>query len=100
MKKLDHALDSFMADEGLLRHHFQVTKMLPLYGTAHMCGTTRFGTDRKTSVLDVNCKAHELDNLYVTDASVFPSSAALNPTLTIVANAWRVGRHLSERLGA
>jgi choline dehydrogenase-like flavoprotein len=100
VKKLDHALDSFMSDEGLLRHHFQVTKMLPLYGTAHMCGTTRFGTDPKTSVLDVNCKAHELDNLYVTDASVFPSSAAVNPTLTIVANAWRVGRHLSERLGA
>jgi choline dehydrogenase-like flavoprotein len=65
-----------------------------------MCGTTRFGDDPRSSVLDRNCKAHELDNLYVSDASFFPSSAAVNPTLTIVANAWRIGEHLSERLGA
>lgn len=99
VQKLDHAMDRFAeGGDSLLRHHFQVTKMLPLYGTAHMCGTTRFGADPRTSVLDANCKAHELDNLYVTDASVFPSSGAVNPTLTIVANAWRVGRHLAERL--
>jgi choline dehydrogenase-like flavoprotein len=98
-QKLDRALDGFMGDEGILKHHFQVAKMLPLYGTAHMCGTTRFGDDPQTSVLDRNCKTHELDNLYVTDASFFPSSAAVNPTLTIVANAWRVGDHLKQRLG-
>ena len=103
VQKLDHAMDKF--NEGgihgsLLHHHFQVSQMLPLYGTAHMCGTTRFGDDPKTSVLDRNCKAHQLDNLYITDASFFPSAAAVNPTLTIVANAWRVGRHLRERLGA
>jgi choline dehydrogenase-like flavoprotein len=101
VSKLDKALDTFNeGGDSLLRHHFQVTKMLPLFGTAHMCGTARFGADPKTCVLDANCKAHELDNLYVTDASVFPSSAAVNPTLTIVANAWRVGAHLRERLGA
>jgi choline dehydrogenase-like flavoprotein len=103
VQKLDHAMDRF-SDNGshgsLMHHHFQVSQMLPLYGTAHMCGTTRFGDDPKTSVLDRNCKAHQLDNLYITDASFFPSAAAVNPTLTIVANAWRVGRHLRERLGA
>ncbi len=99
VKKLDHALDRYSDHQGLLKHHFQVSQMLPLYGTAHMCGTTRFGDDPRTSVLDRNCKAHELDNLYITDASFFPSSGSVNPTLTIVANAWRVGDHLKERLG-
>jgi len=99
--KLDKAMDSF--DDGghaFTRHHFQFTKMLPLYGTAHMCGTTRMGRDPKSSVVDADCKAHQLDNLYVTDASVFVSSAAVNPTLTIVANAMRVAERLKERLGA
>src|SRR5262249_50818761 len=99
VKKLDGSLDTFMAGD-IPKHHFQGTKMLPLYRTAHMCGTAPVGNDPKTSVLDANCKAHELDNLYVTDASCFVSSAAVNPTLTIVANAWRVGTHLAERLGA
>lgn len=99
VKKLDVALDRFTdGPASLLRHHFQVTKMLPLYGTAHMCGTTRFGDHPNSSVLDRNCKAHELDNLYVTDASFFPSSGAVNPTLTIVANAMRVAEHLAQRL--
>ena len=53
----------------------------------------------KTSALDVNCKAHEVDNLYVVDASFFVSSTAVNPGLTIMANALRVGDHLKERLG-
>jgi choline dehydrogenase-like flavoprotein len=60
----------------------------------------RFGTDPKQSVLDINCKAHEIDNLYVTDASFFPSIGAVNPTLTIIANALRVGDHLAARLSA
>ena len=59
----------------------------------------RFGTDPATSVLDVNCKAHELDNLYVVDTSVFPSIGAVNPALTAMANSLRVGDHLLERLG-
>jgi choline dehydrogenase-like flavoprotein len=83
----------------LLEHRFEVDQLLPLYGTAHQCGTTRFGTDPRASVVDINCKAHELDNLYVVDSSFFPSSSAVNPTLTIVANAMRVGAHLRERLG-
>ena len=62
-------------------------------------GTARFGTDPATSVLDVDCKAHELDNLYVVDSSFFASIGAVNPTLTIIANALRVGDHLLERLG-
>jgi choline dehydrogenase-like flavoprotein len=73
---------------------------IPIAGVAHQVGTTRFGTDPATSVLDVNCKAHELDNLYVVDTSFFPSIGAVNPALTAMANAIRVGDHLLERLGA
>ena len=65
---------------------------------AHQNGTVRFGRDPKNSALDTNCKAHELDNLYVVDGSFFPSSAAVNPALTIMANALRVGDHLIERM--
>jgi choline dehydrogenase-like flavoprotein len=99
VKKLDQGLAHFN-DGGhpFSRHHFQVHKMLPLYGTAHMCGTTRMGNDPATSVVDPNCKAWELDNLYITDASVFVSSGAVNPTLTIVANAMRVADHLKARM--
>jgi choline dehydrogenase-like flavoprotein len=64
---------------------------------AHQAGTCRFGTDPATSVLDVNCKAHELDNLYVVDTSFFPSIGAVNPALTAMANAIRVGEHLLSR---
>jgi choline dehydrogenase-like flavoprotein len=81
------------------QHHFQLDSLLPLYGTAHQLGTVRFGADPKSSVLDPWCKAHELDNLYVVDTSFFVTSAAVNPTLTTVANALRVGDHLLERLG-
>lgn len=100
VRKLDWALSRFDdGGHGFTRHHFQVTKMLPLYGTAHMCGTARMGNDPASSVVDRNCRAHELDNLYITDASVFVSSTAVNPTLTIVANAMRVADHLKARLG-
>ena len=71
---------------------------IPLAGVAHQNGTARFGHNPKTSVLDINCKAHELENLYVVDASFFPSCGAVNPALTIMANALRVGDHLLERL--
>ena len=67
-------------------------------GVAHQCGTCRFGTDPKTSVLDIHCRAHDVDNLYVVDSSFYPSSAALNPTHTLLANALRVGDHLLERM--
>jgi choline dehydrogenase-like flavoprotein len=75
-------------------------QQIPLAGIAHNCGTVRFGTDPAESVLDVNCKAHDLDNLYVVDTSFFPSSSAVNPALTAMANALRVGDNLIERLGA
>ena len=65
-----------------------------------MCGTTRMGNDPKNSVVDQDCKAWDLDNLYITDASVFPSSSSVNPTLTIVANAMRVAEAIKIRLGA
>jgi choline dehydrogenase-like flavoprotein len=67
--------------------------------TAHQAGTARFGTDPATSVLDVQCRAHDLDNLYVVDGSFMPSIGAVNPTLTIIANALRVGDHIAERIG-
>jgi choline dehydrogenase-like flavoprotein len=82
------------------QRHVQFDSLLPLYGTAHQLGTARFGKDPASSVLDPWCKAHQLDNLYVVDTSFFVSSAAVNPTLTTVANAMRVGDHLIERLGA
>jgi hypothetical protein len=62
------------------------------------CGTVRFGVDPATSALDLWCKAHDLDNLYVVDASFMPSSTASNPALTVIANALRVADHLCQRL--
>lgn len=74
-------------------------KRIPLEGVGHQNGTCRMGNDPATSVLDAHCKAHELDNLYVADASCFVSAAAVNPSLTIIANALRVGDHLlADRL--
>jgi choline dehydrogenase-like flavoprotein len=80
--------------------HFEKGGKIPLGGVAHQCGTLRFGNDPATSVLDRDCKAHDLDNLYVVDASFFPSSGAVNPALTIMANALRVGDRIIERLAA
>jgi choline dehydrogenase-like flavoprotein len=73
---------------------------IPVAGCAHQAGTARMGADSETSVVDVDCKAHELDNLYVVDTSVFPSIGAVNPALTAMANSLRVGDHLLERMGA
>ena len=75
-------------------------KRIPLAGVAHQSGTVRFGADPQTSALDVNCRAHGVDNLYVVDTSFFPSSSAVNPALTAMANALRVGDHLLGRLDA
>jgi len=85
--------------QGLFSRNLYVGQRIPLAGVAHQNGTIRFGHDAKTSALDVNCKTHDVDNLYVVDGSFFPSSAAVNPALTIIANALRVGDHLLQRMG-
>jgi choline dehydrogenase-like flavoprotein len=97
-------LRKIMNHIGIAAHHvldknFYMHMAIPLAGVAHQAGTCRFGTDPRTSVLDMNCKAHELDNLYVVDASFLPSIGAVNPALTVMANAIRVGEHLLERMG-
>ena len=86
--------------QGLFSRNLFVGQRIPLAGVAHQNGTIRFGDDPATSALDRNCRAHEVDNLYVVDGSFFPSSGAVNPALTIMANALRVGDHILERLGA
>ncbi|MRX49935.1 dehydrogenase [Paracoccus sp. S-4012] len=73
---------------------------VPIGGTAHQAGTMRFGPDPASAVLDLDCKVHGIDNLYVADASFFPSIGAVNPTLTIIANAIRVADRIGERLVA
>ncbi len=83
---------------GLFSRNLFVGQRIPLAGVAHQNGTIRFGGDPMTSALDVNCKAHDVDNLYVVDGSFFPSSSAVNPALTIMANALRVADHLMNRL--
>jgi choline dehydrogenase-like flavoprotein len=84
--------------QGLFARNLFVGQRIPLAGVAHQVGTVRFGNDPKTSALDVNCKAHDLENLYVVDGSFFPSSGAVNPALTIMANALRVGERIIERV--
>jgi choline dehydrogenase-like flavoprotein len=85
--------------QGLFARNLFLGQRIPLAGVAHQNGTIRFGDDPKSSALDRNCKAHEVDNLYVVDGSFFPSSGAVNPALTIMANALRVGDHLIGRMG-
>jgi choline dehydrogenase-like flavoprotein len=100
IRKLKNLLPHLGMHPHLVPNEIARDKRIPLEGVAHQCGTVRFGTDPRTSALDVNCKAHELDNLYVVDTSFFPSSSAVNPALTAMANALRVGDHLLERLDA
>lgn len=69
-------------------------------GCAHQAGTCCFGTDPAPSVLDADCRAHELDNLCVVDTAVFPSIGAVSPALTAMANSLRGGDHLLARLAA
>jgi choline dehydrogenase-like flavoprotein len=103
LRRLRKKLESMLSDLGLHEgtHHRNVYLYMgmDIAATAHQAGTNRFGTDPATSVLDVDCKAHDLDNLYVVDSSFFVSIGAVNPTLTIIANALRVGDHLMARLG-
>jgi choline dehydrogenase-like flavoprotein len=100
IERLEYLLQHLDMRPRLIPRNLFVGTRIPLAGVAHQNGTVRFGRDPHTSALDVNCKAHELDNLYVVDGSFFVSSGAVNPALTIMANALRVGDHLLERLGA
>jgi choline dehydrogenase-like flavoprotein len=97
--KLKEMLKEIRCHDHLVPLQAYIPARIPLAGVAHQNGTVRFGRDPKTSALDVHCRAHDVDNLYVVDGSFFPSSSAVNPALTIMANALRVGDHLRERLG-
>jgi choline dehydrogenase-like flavoprotein len=102
-QKLYDKLRSMLSLLGMHPHHLiprdiYMKTDIPIAGCAHQVGTCRFGADPKTSVLDVNCKAHELDNLYVVDTSFFVSIGAVNPSLTAIANSIRVSDHLLQRL--
>jgi choline dehydrogenase-like flavoprotein len=103
-KRLLHELRSLLSKTGmhhdhLLPRHAYLKNDIPVAGVAHQAGTCRFGSDPASSVLDVDCRAHEVDNLYVVDTSFFPSIGAVNPALTAMANAIRVGDRILERLG-
>lgn len=103
--RLRHRLQGMLSSLGMHRNHLlphslYLHKGMPIGATAHQAGTVRFGDDPRSSALDIHCKAHDLDNLYVVDTSFFPSIGAVNPSLTAIANALRVGDHVAERLGA
>ena len=99
-KKLEQILAATGAHPALMERSLYLGKDIPIGGTAHQAGTARFGVDPQTSVLDLNCKAHDIDNLYIADASFFPSIGAVNPTLTIIANALRVADHIAATFSA
>ncbi|MEZ5398426.1 MAG: GMC family oxidoreductase [Bryobacteraceae bacterium] len=84
--------------QGLFARNLYLGQRIPLAGVAHQNGTVRFGADPATSALNADCRAHDVANLYVVDGSIFPSSAAVNPALTIMANAIRVGDRILERM--
>ncbi|MGW7119074.1 GMC oxidoreductase [Streptomyces sp. NPDC054901] len=103
LKRLQHKLQGMLGHLGMHEHHLldhsiYLHKGMPIGATAHQAGTIRFGTDPTSSALDTDCKAHDLDNLYVVDTSFFPSIGAVNPSLTAIANALRVGDHIAARL--
>jgi choline dehydrogenase-like flavoprotein len=103
LKRLRHKLQGMlghlgMHDRHLLDHSLYLHKGMPIGATAHQAGTVRFGDDPASSALDPNCRAHDVDNLYVVDTSFFPSIGAVNPSLTAIANALRVGDIIAERL--
>ncbi|MFJ9541311.1 GMC oxidoreductase [Streptomyces sp. NPDC101225] len=103
LRRLQHKLRGVLGHLGMHEHHLldhsiYLHKGMPIGATAHQAGTVRFGHDPRTSALDATCKAHDLDNLYVVDTSFFPSIGAVNPSLTAIANALRVGDHIAARL--
>jgi choline dehydrogenase-like flavoprotein len=98
--QLKSMLGALNMHEGHLAHRCAYMKTdIPIAGCAHQAGTVRCGADPATSVLNADCRAHQLDNLYVADTSVFPSISAVNPALTAMANALRVGDVILGRLG-
>jgi choline dehydrogenase-like flavoprotein len=98
-KQLHSMLGKLRMEPDSLFHRFAYMKNeIPVAGVAHQAGTCRMGADPETSALNAECRAHELDNLYVVDTSVFPSIGAVNPALTAMANSLRVGDHLRDRL--
>ncbi|KRA25771.1 dehydrogenase [Microbacterium sp. Root61] len=104
LEQLYRRVKKHLSHLGMHPHHLiprdaYMKNDIPIAGCAHQAGTVRFGNDPATSVLDASCKAHEVDNLYVVDTSFFPSIGAVNPALTAMANALRVGDHLLARLG-
>lgn len=98
LNRWTQVLKSINCGDSILPCSLYFRKRIPIQGVAHQVGTCRFGPDPQTSVLDLNCRTHDVDNLYVVDGSFFPSSGAVNPSLTIIANAIRVSKHLLERL--
>jgi choline dehydrogenase-like flavoprotein len=97
--RLEQLLDKLYLQNHLAERQIYFASAMEIAAVGHQAGTCRFGTDPTQSVLDLNCKAHDLDNLYVVDTSFMPSIAAVNPSLTAIANAIRVAEHLAERLG-
>ncbi|WP_208458799.1 GMC oxidoreductase [Kaistella flava (ex Peng et al. 2021)] len=98
LKKFSKVLTEMEDHIKFLPENINISKKIPLAGVAHQNGTLRFGNNPETSVLDPHCKTHEIDNLYVVDGSFFPSCGAVNPSLTIIANAIRVGEHLLDKI--
>ena len=96
--KLENLMEPIGAYKHMLERRLYLSMDIPISATSHQAGTCVFGPDPKTSVLDLDCKAHELDNLYIADASFFPSIGAVNPTLTLIANALRVADVIAQRL--
>jgi choline dehydrogenase-like flavoprotein len=99
MNRLEGVLDKLYQQEHLAERQIYFASDMAIAAVGHQAGTCRFGVDPTNSVLDINCKAHDLDNLYVVDTSFFPSIGAVNPSLTAIANAIRVADHLMGRLG-
>jgi choline dehydrogenase-like flavoprotein len=97
--RLTGLLDQLYLKNHLVERQFYIKSEMSIAAVGHQAGTCRFGSDPATSVLDIHCKAHELDNLYVVDTSFMPTIGAVNPSLTAIANALRVGDHLLERFG-
>lgn len=98
VSRLESVLDRLYLKKHLVERQFYIANSMGIAAVGHQAGTCRFGHDPASSVLDLNCKAHDLDNLYVVDTSFMPTIGAVNPSLTAIANALRVGTHLIERL--
>ncbi|EPX75721.1 GMC family oxidoreductase [Salipiger mucosus] len=106
--RVNYTANNLKAHRELVKHWSRVmrslgypivlTQKMDITVSMHQCGTARFGDDPATSVLDTNCKAWDLDNLYVVDASFLPSSTGFNPSLTIVAQAIRTAEHIAANV--